>query len=166
MGGAGGRGGGRGGGSGAGDMADSARRPEIKVLVRWESAKPVCDARKKELPKELAGNYVISVSGMPLEGGRHEGEQRWPDKGGDGTADFVERLKQATQLLRKNADPIYPARIMQDSQGQVRYFVFPYGSQPIQASDKEVVFHLALSRMELKAKFALKDMMYQGALAL
>ena len=172
MGGGGRGGGGRGGGGGGGEMGDGAtRRPEIKALVRWESARPVCDARKKDLPKELAGAYVVSVSGMPLEGGWHEGERQGgarhqEGEGGEGAAGFVERLKQATQLRRKNADPIYPARVLENSPGQVRYFVFPYGSQPIQASDKEVVFHIGLGHMELKAKFALKDMMYRGELAL
>ena len=140
-----------------------ASRPEIKALVRWESAKPIRDAAKKELPKEFAGSYIISVSGLQLGGRGRDGVSGGEGGGPQGLED---RLKQGTQLERKGADPIAPEKVLLNQQAQVRYFVFPRGSQPIQASDKEVVFHISMGLMELKVKFALKDMAYQGQLAL
>lgn len=131
-------------------------RPEMKAIVRWESARPVREATHKELPATLAGNYILSVTGLRMgqrglqEGRRSEGAEPGPR--------MEERLLQAAQLQRKSADPIYPSHVQtaQVRGVSVLFFVFPKGSQPIQASDKEVIFHLAIGRMELKAKFALK----------
>ncbi len=161
--GGGGGGGGRGGRGGTGDsdtMAGGNSQPVIKAMVRWESARPIRDAVKKEIPKEFGESYVISVSGLQAGRGGREGRE-----GADAGKGMEERLKQSAELRRKNADPIAASQVI-TGQGQVRYFVFPRGSQPIQASDKEVVFHVALGPMELKTKFALKDMMYRGELAL
>jgi hypothetical protein len=167
-GGGGGRGGGRGGAGGM-DAAAQAR-PEMKAVVRWESARPIRDAAKKEFPKELAAAYVISVTGLRMgAGGRRgaaPGQEQAPAEGDRG-AQMNERLKAGAQLERKGADPISPAQVQTGRipAGPVSYFIFPRGSQPIQASEKEVTFHLKLDRMELKAKFVLKDMMYKGELA-
>ncbi len=156
-GGGGGRGGAR-GGAGGGEGGPAANRPEMKAIVRWESARPVREATHKQLPEQLAGNYVISVLGLRL-----------PDIGaGPEAGNLEERVKSATQLQRKGRDPIRPARVQmgRPGQGPLLIFIFLRGSQPIEAADKDVVFHIALGRMELKAKFALKDMMYHGELAL
>ena len=80
-----------------------------------------------------------------------------------------ERLKDATRLERKGKDPIAPAavEIGQASDGRsVLMFLFPKGSQPIEAGDKEVIFVTALGAMGVKAKFPLKDMMVKGQLEL
>jgi hypothetical protein len=45
-------------------------------------------------------------------------------------------------------------------------FLFPYTTQPIKPEDKEVTFLTKMGPMELKVKFALKDMMYKGQLTL
>jgi hypothetical protein len=45
-------------------------------------------------------------------------------------------------------------------------FLFPKGSQPIEASDKEVTFVTQMGPLGVKAKFALKDMMVKGQLEL
>jgi hypothetical protein len=46
------------------------------------------------------------------------------------------------------------------------FLFFPHGNSPIQLADKEVTFTTRIGPMELKAKFALKEMLYHGQLAL
>ncbi len=152
-------------GGGGGMEGGMQARPEVKALVRWESAHPIRDAVKKELPKQLGDAYVISVSGLRVGGGRG------PEAGAEGNErrqQMAEVLKGATHLERKGSDPIAPSQVQsgQIATGPISYFVFPRGSQPIQESDKEVTFHIKMERVEVKAKFALKDMMYKGELAL
>jgi hypothetical protein len=165
MGGGGGRSG-RGGNEGALDSLQSQNRAEVKAVVRWETARPIRDAAKKELPKQLSNLYVVSVTGM-LPGGMRE-RQPAAEGGANRGQQFIERLKAATQLERKGADPIAPAQVQTGrvAAGPITYFFFPRGSQPIQESDKEVTFHIKLERMEVRARFALKDMVYKGELAL
>jgi hypothetical protein len=141
-------------------MSAGESRNEVKAVVRWESAKPIREAVRRQLPPDLANNYIVSVTGLRLAvlGGSEQHE------GGKSLGD---RLKESTQLERKGADPIAPARVEAGQSGQtpILYFMFPHGSQPIQASDKEVLFHMKAGRLEVKAKFALKEMMYNGELA-
>jgi hypothetical protein len=54
----------------------------------------------------------------------------------------------------------------QTNNGTILVFFFPRAAQPITLDDKDVTFHQKLGPMELKAKFALKDMVYQGKLEL
>jgi hypothetical protein len=130
--------------------------PQIKAVVRWETASPVVAARRKQLPSAVEGQYVVSVSGVPIMGGS------------DRIQGMEERLKGTTMLERKGRDPIYPAKVTGGrSEGNpIWIFFFPRGSQPIDADDKEVTFKTKIGPLEVKAKFALKDMKYQGQLAL
>src|ERR1019366_5787215 len=41
--------------------------------VRWESAAPVIEARKRQPDSGTEENYIVSVSGLPLFGGRPPG---------------------------------------------------------------------------------------------
>ena len=142
-------------------------RPEMKALIRWESARPIRDAVKKELPKQLGDAYVISVSGLRL-GGMREGQGGTPARANERRQQQAEFLRTSTQLERKGNDPIAPIQVQsgQIATGPISYFIFPRGSHPIQESDKEVTFHIRMGRMEVKARFALKDMLYKGELAL
>lgn len=150
--------------------------PEMKALIRWESALPVSDAAKRQPSAEAADFYVISVTsqmggGMGGPGGRGNwgggqgGDRQIPD---DRRKEMEERMKENTQLQRKGKDPIHPDRFQraQTDQGNVTLFFFPRNLQPIDMDDKEVMFVTRLGPMEIKAKFALKDMIYQGKLAL
>lgn len=158
-------GGGRGGGGGGMEGGGMQQPPEMKATVRWESARPIRDAVKKGLPKELGDAYLISVTG--LRGGREGGDPQQRQEGGDRGPALNNRLKESATLERKGADPISPAQVQsgQLPTGPISYFIFPRGSQPIKESDKEVTFHIKMGRMELKAKFVLKEMMYKGELA-
>jgi hypothetical protein len=170
-GGGGGRGGGGGGGmggAGGGAMAP----PSILVSVRWESARPILDARRKEPSPDLARFYVLTLTGLPLMG-RRRGGQEAGEGGGAENAEHLRqmlsgRFKQNARLERKGKDPISPetADVAMDARNMGVLFRFPRTSQPIEAGDKEVAFVCRFGPMDIKVKFALKDMMYQGQLAL
>ncbi len=88
--------------------------------------------------------------------------------GSDRIQEMGERLKETTMLERKGRDPINPTKVTGGrAEGTTMWiFFFPHGSQPIDADDKEVTFKTKIGALEVKAKFALKDMKYQGQLAL
>ena len=71
-------------------------------------------------------------------------------------------------LERKGKDSIYPERveILEANNARLVVFLFPKEGQAIEAGDKEVTFHSKLGAMDVKAKFQLKEMMYEGKLEL
>jgi hypothetical protein len=154
-------GGGMGGGGGAPSM------PQFKALVRWETAAPILQASKRQLPEAVTWHYMISVTGLPLmAGGRgpRGGQQAPPQQfqavdPQDRQRMMQERLKDSTRLERKGKDPIAPSEVKvgQAADGtSIMMFLFPKGSQPIEASDKEVTFITQLGPLGVKAKFPLE----------
>ena len=176
--GAGGGGGGRGGGGGegAGGMgggggAMGGGMPQIKVTVRWESAQMIIDASKRQRSKEAQAYYILSATGLPMMGqGRGQGgqEKKAAPSPEERRNAMVARMKESTMLERKGKDPIYPERveILEGNNARLFVFLFPKEEQAITMGDKEVVFHSKLGAMDLKAKFSLKEMMYEGKLEL
>ena len=169
-GGRGGRGGGRAGGGG-GEMGP----PEIRALVRWESALPVCQAAKRQLSPEAAASYVISVSGLPAIGQRsgagnpeESGRNRTRQPNAEDRATMETRLREVTKLQRRGKDPISPDKIqvIPSPVGRVLLFAFPKGTDPILPEEKEVVFVTRMGPLEIKAKFPLKEMHFKGQLEL
>ena len=174
-------GGGGGGGMGGGGMPSM---PQIKAMIRWETAAPIIQAGQRKWPASVAGHYLISVTGLPMPGAGGGRGGRGPQQPQQFQASqapppqmdpqqrarlAVERLKESSHLDRKGKDPIAPAQI---EIGQARdgssvlMFLFPKGSQPIEAADKEVTFITAMGPLGVKAKFALKDMMVKAQLEL
>ena len=165
-------GGGRGGSNRAsgfedsGGMGGSARIP---VFVRWLSAKPITEAMRAKLPPAWADSYAIGVTGVPL-GGRGRGGASAAGSQADPAEQrkkMMEGLKAATELQRKGKDPIAASdvQLVQAGQSTMMVFLFPRASQPIQAVDKEVTFAVKTAAFSFKVKFALKDMTYEGELA-
>ena len=163
MGGPGGGGpGGPGGGGGfGGPDSPPSQFPEIKAEVRWESAAPIRDGSKDQLSRESSDCYVLSISGLPAGG---PGGVRRGDAS-NGANEQEGNLKQAASLQRKGKDPIAPARVSISGNGTM-FFYFSCESSAISSEDKEVVFQLRTGPIELKTRFLLKDMIYQGKLAL
>ena len=178
MGGGGGRGGGggEGGGGTGGGGAMGGGMPQIKVTVRWESAQMIIDASKRQRSKEAQAYYILSATGMPMMGqGRGQGQGGQEKKGGAAAPSpeerrtaMVARFKESTMLERKGKDPIYPERveILEGNSARLVVFLFPKEGQSIAVADKEVTFHSKMGAMNLKAKFSLKEMMYEGKLEL
>jgi hypothetical protein len=145
-----------------------------QVLVRWESAKPVRDASKKNLPPETSPYYVVSIEGLPNPRGGvggHKGSGGAPESA-DMSPD--ERRKQRDEqimagifLQRKGKDPIYPEKVTRAGQGgSILVLLFAKEGHTIDAADRDVTLVCKVGPMEMKVKFALKDMMYKGELAL
>ena len=138
----------------------------MKVTVRWESAKPVRDARKKPVRPEDAPFYVISAGALPAADGgwgRDDGSTSPEDR----KKRMEQHLKEVTRLERKGHDPLVVDHVILVEANGVRYlvFYFPRDPHPIVADDREVIFVTSLGPLEIRAKFALKSMGFGSELA-
>jgi len=176
--GGGGGGGRRGGGGGGGGQGGP---PPLQFLVRWHSARPVKEAivaerlqlESAELDDDMKAfieraetHYILNIPNFPARmGGR--------------MAEDLERLKTFATLERKGHDPILADSAQaQPGNGSLSLFwLFPR-SAAITEADKEVTFAFkpvrsgggrdqgAGPRLQFKRRFKLKDMLYNGELAL
>ena len=97
-------------------------------------------------------HYVIAVVGLPP-----------PEGGSDPKA-----LAQNAYLNLKGRAPAQAidSDYRRIGNSDVYFFRFAKASLPISATDREVVFKMALGKIEVKKKFDLGEMQYQGQLAL
>lgn len=168
-----------GGGGGMGGMGGGGGERPL-VTVRWESAAPVREAHAKaedrnaaQIAQWSAQYYVISVTGARMMGGRAQ-------HGGEGTAkaqraqpnpaqleQMRERMKQSAVLRRKGQPPIAPVNtgVLELPAGRQLVFLFSR-DEAISPDDREVAFEVRIGPMNVKAKFAPKDMLYHGKLEL
>jgi hypothetical protein len=161
--GGGGGGGGFGGGGGAGGGGGGGGVPTMTVVVRWHSALPVKQAiarmrlgaeamtspeGQKILAPE-ADNYIVALGPLPMTMIH-----------GDAAA-----IKAAGTISVKGKDAIAAADVKADRQGNVVTLIlfFPR-SNPIAVADNEVEFAFKLNALNIKKKFKLKDMMFDGKL--
>jgi hypothetical protein len=102
-----------------------------------------------------------------MRGGRRGGQDQRPQADPARMEQMQQRMKDATLLKRKGKDPIAPARVelLAGPEGMTMVFLFPR-SEAIDADDKEVTLETAFGPMHVKSKFNLKDMIYNGKLAL
>jgi hypothetical protein len=141
-------------------------------VVRWESARPVLEAVKESLPRELGGHYVISVSGMPFPaprvvdpaetGGAARARQREMES-------VVDRIRSQTRLEVKGATA-QPA-IVQETPfgvGETRTLLYGFSkvTRPLSAADSEVIFTTRIGAAQVKATFDLREMIYRNELSL
>jgi len=149
---------------------EGSRAPAVLVTIRWQSALPVRQAIARarfgaevatspdaaKLLGQTYNNYIVAVSGLPAQMLR-----RNPDQ-----------LKQAIQIKRKGKDAIMPVNLQADqpqSGPSTLYVMFPReqdGKPLIQIEDNEVEFLAKLGNVEIKRKFKLKDMVFDGKLEL
>jgi hypothetical protein len=160
----GGMGGGMPGGmGGGGDMPNMTP----KAFLRWQSSLPIKQAiarakykDKVETSEEAAkaltreeSQYILGIIGLM----------------GQPTAFDVNKLKAASTLKIGDLPPIPAMDVLVDHQGMMTnlYVAFPrllQGSHQISVADKNVEFMLKTPTMEIKGRFSLKDMLYQGKL--
>jgi hypothetical protein len=158
------------GGNDTAGMGGSPPPPSLpKILVRWQSAKPLLEGlgnndSSAKLAKMAEQNYIVLVGGISL-GGRPGPDGAPPDA--ERIAQVKKRMADATALKRKGHEPLHPAAVepVGGPGSRIVIFLFPR-TDPIDLDDKEITFESAAGPMKIKAKFALKDMMYQGQLAL
>lgn len=178
MGGGGWGGGGGGMGRGGGGRGQSQGGPALKVTVRWESAAPVHEALVKSEAADVSkftdwskDYYVVTVSGLPQMGQNRRGdnadqEQQDPDRAKEMQQRMLDRAKQNTALKLKNRS-VAPERVesIDSPGGRTLVFLFPRTAN-ILTDDKELSFMSSMGRMEIRSKFALKEMMFKGKLEL
>jgi hypothetical protein len=166
---------GRGMGRPGGGMERPGGMEPPQILVRWESAAPVREAAAKledttesKMAEVAREYYIISTSGTPMRGrpGRDQQGQEQARSQPD-MSRMQERLLQVTSLKIKGKDSLAPAKVevLQTDSGLTTLFLFPR-TREITLDDKEVTFETSMGPMQVKSKFALKKMMFNGQLAL
>jgi hypothetical protein len=163
-------GGGRGGRNRDGDSGVGEPVATTLVVVRWQTALPVKQAlvkmkygaevstseeAKKILAADASTAYVIAITGIGSSMVRGDAEAIKKD------------LIEHTSLAVKGKDEIKPADIQlgRAPKGIEVYFVFPKKVE-FSLDDKDVEFATKLGPATIKQKFRLKDMVYNGKLAL
>ncbi len=162
--------GGGGMGRGRGNRYPSAG-PETTATVQWESALPVRLAEAKMGGGAADGaaikplnEYVIAVIGLPKSG---FSSQSSTSSSGDDSEDarLADHLKVITVLSAGN-ERLNPTKV-ELNQGRDARTIFHFEkSEPITLHDKDAEFRITGTRMELRKKFPLKDMEFQGKLEL
>jgi len=166
----GGFGGGMPGGGGGGGFGGLNKLPPDmtpKAILRWQSALPIKQAfarnrykdavaTSEEAAKSLAREevqYILGVIGLM----------------GPPTAFEKEVLKAGATITVEKLEPIKAVDALVDRQGMTTnvYFAFPKaleGAHKITEADRGIDFLLKTPNIEIKAKFNLKDMVYEGKL--
>jgi hypothetical protein len=133
-----------------------------KAIVRWESALPVREALKVKPSPDVEKFYILNMVGdVPSVGAT-------PDEDESQRLARFETLKQVTKLEHKG-DAILLSRVAVAPKsalslaGTLFYFSRDLALRP---KDNQAVFSTKLGPIDVKCKFALKDMMYQGNLEL
>jgi hypothetical protein len=165
-----GRGGGMGGGMGRGRRGGGYPPAEQgpTVTIQWASALPVRLAEAKSTggaadPASLKplDEYIIAVIGLPKSGF----EPRGATGSDTDDADLADHLKVIT-VLSFGQQRLNPTKV-ELNQGRDGQTIFHFEkSEPITLHDKDAEFRVTGDRMEIRKKFALKDMEYQGKLEL
>jgi len=127
------------------------------LLIRWESAKVIREAESRlemEMPDRADEAYMISVSGFPRS-------QPLPPP------DSRETLKKLAKLKIMGKDPILPydVDVLKGDHGFLLIFFFPR-NPAIEDSARQVTFEMDNGSLHIEAVFPLKEMRFQGELAL
>jgi hypothetical protein len=133
-----------------------------KAIIRWESALPLREALKNTVSPDAEKFYILNMVGdVPSIGAT-------PDADASQRAARFETLKQVTKLEHKG-DTILLSRVAVAPKndltlaGTLFYFSRDLALRP---EDKQAIFSTKLGPIDVKCKFTLKDMMYQGKLEL
>jgi hypothetical protein len=148
------------------------------------------------LPAKLANHYVVAVTGIPQQtlnaammgrgggrggsggrqfGGARGGGNAGPPPGSENVdtmnppaakPDPTAGLRRGTTLTVKGKAPQNSDVVMAMNNNATVLFGFAKDALALTVADKEVEFDLKLGGLSAKAKFNLKDMMYQEELAL
>ena len=138
---------------------------QFRVLARWESAKPVRLAGGPEVPDLTGKYYVIRLRGLPLMPPPKAKEGEPPANPNEA---MLQAIKQGSRLERKDKPGIPCDHLFTgsgDAATEVLLF-FPRDADPITLADRLVTLESRFALFHLSIKFPLKDMIYQGELAL
>lgn len=147
-----------------GTIPDTSNIPQghYRAIVRWDSALPVREALRNQSKDDPAANYILCVSGdLPMLGRRSN------DESDSEYQQRLDMLKQYTKIEKKG-DPIYLTKIgYQNGPASVSGTLFYFERNDlITPGDRTVTFVTKLGPNDVKAKFAVREMMYLGKLEL
>jgi hypothetical protein len=139
---------------------------QFRVLARWETAKPVRLAGGPEVPELTGQFYVIRLRGLPLMPAPkvRPGEAPPPDP----NEGMLEAVKAGTRLERAGKAPIACEHLFKgsaDASNELLLF-FPRTTDPVTVADRVLTLESRFAMFHLSIKFSLKDMVYEGELAL
>ncbi|HWR50321.1 MAG TPA: hypothetical protein VN428_04395 [Bryobacteraceae bacterium] len=150
--------------AGPGDMGARPSGPApVKFQVRWVAA-PVREAlriaKAPEIRPELFEQYYVVTVFQTNAQHRPDGVEGLSQK-------QSEQLKQATALHVKGMEPLRPEMVglTMTAEGRTTVFLFPRKSG-IGLDNKAVEFNTHFGPMEIKSKFDVKRMVWNGATAL
>ncbi len=124
-----------------------------KAIVRWESALPLREAKKSKATEGIADFYILALVGdLALADPDADEAQR---------ESRLDMMKQYTKLERHGgAIPLANVELVKKV-GTLFYFP---RAEPIK--DGQVTFLTKMGPVEVRCKFAVKEMMYRGRLEL
>ena len=147
----------------------------MNATVRWESALPIQEALRigasDEKPNpDFEKYYVLALIGdLQANGGRRRSGSNSDDDDDSSTRSDrrMDEFKGSARLERKDG-PIRLEKVEEGSRvgsrGPGVYFYFAR-KDDISMDDKLVTFSTKLGRIDIKAKFSMKEMLYHGKLA-
>lgn len=124
-----------------------------RAIVRWQSALPIREALKTKSIEGLADFYIIAVVGDLAMADPDEDESQKESR--------LDMMKQSTKLDRHGGS--IPLSNIESVKKLGTLFYFSR-AEPIK--DGQVTFDTRLGPVEVKCKFAVKEMMYHGKLEL
>jgi hypothetical protein len=146
-------------------QTESREHVEFPVLARWETAKPVRLAGGPEVPEMTGQFYTIRLRGMPL---MPPPKAKPGEPATDPNEHLLAAIKAGSVLERKDKRGIRCAHLFTGSGNtatEVLLF-FPRGADAITIADKIVTLESRFAVFHLSIKFPLKEMVFQGELAL
>jgi hypothetical protein len=138
---------------------------QFRVLARWETAKPVRLAGGPEVPELTGQFYVIRLRGLPLI---PPPKVKPAEPAPNPNERMLQAIKAGSRLERKDKPAIRCEHLFTgsgDAINEVLLF-FPRGADPITLADKMVTLESRFEWFHLSIRFPLKEMVFQGALAL
>ena len=154
--------------------------PTVPFLVRWVSAPPIKEAfvrvrlgkeaetsqQAKDYLARPETHYVIAVIGPPRRAPQQPGGAEGGGQRPAPSDETKEKMKAGTVLHRKGKADVHPEAV-EIVEGSAQTLVFRFArTDEITMDDKDVEFATKLGRIDIKRKFKLKDMAWQGKLAL
>jgi hypothetical protein len=138
----------------------------MKLIVRWDSARPARLVAKSDL-EGFAENYVITISGLPAIAQGPEGRESSQDSLSVPEG-ITERFTDVPTFQTKGRNPISPEQIeiLGGRESPTIRFAFLRTSNPIELREEQVTFSTQIDPAAIKARFVLKDMIFADELGL
>lgn len=162
----------------------SAKPIKLATVRARMGAEADTSPQAREFVEREEPDYVIAVIGPPLgpppeAGARPGGGEPRPAAGkagppgagrelhGRDPGAWMAALKENTWLAWKNHEKLHPSQVTTPPGGQRGVLIFHFPKDhPIELEDREVEFCMRQGALEVKRKFRLKDMVYEGKLSL